>query len=83
MSDAVLVALITGAAAVFSNYIITRSNREKSAGERAKKDQEVQDRLNVIEHKIDVHNGYAEKLATLSADIRVIRTEIEHLKEAS
>ena len=80
MSDAVLVALITGLAAVASNWLITRSNREKDKAERAKLDQKTADRLAAIEHKIDVHNGYAEKLSEITADIRVIRNEIEHLK---
>ena len=80
MSDAVLVALITGAAAVISNWLITRSSRVKDSEERARLDQKTADRLSNIEHKLDVHNGYAEKLGDLSADIRVIRTEIEHLK---
>jgi len=82
MSDAVLVALITGLCAVLSNWLITRSSREKDSAARAKKEQETQDRLASIENKLDVHNGYAEKLTTLQADVRVIRTEIEHLKEA-
>ena len=59
MSDAVLVALITGAAAVLSNWLITRSNREKDTATRAKNEQEVQDRLKSIEQKVDEHNGYA------------------------
>ena len=80
MSDAVLVALITGAAAVISNWLITRSSRVKDSEERARLDQKTADRLSNIKHKLDVHNGYAEKLGDLSADIRVIRTEIEHLK---
>lgn len=81
MSDAVLVALITGLAAVASNWLITRSNREKDKAERAKLDQKTADRLSTIEHKIDVHNGYAEKLAEITADIRVIRNEIQHLQK--
>lgn len=81
MSDAVIVAFITGAAAVLSNWLITRSNRVKDSEERARLDQKTADRLSAIEHKIDVHNGYAEKLAEITADIRVIRSEIQHLKE--
>ena len=81
MSDSVLVALITGLAAVASNWLITRSSREKDKAERAKLDQKTADRLAAIEHKIDVHNGYAEKLAEITADIRVIRNEIQHLQK--
>ena len=80
MSDSVIVALITGAAAVIGQWLITRKGRNEDRIERAKLDQKTADRLSAIEHKIDIHNGYAEKLAEITADIRVIRNEIEHLK---
>lgn len=79
MSDAVLVALITGGCAVLSNWLITRNSREKDTAERAKKDQEVQDRLKVIEQKLDEHNGYAARFEKIGIDIAEIRTKIEHL----
>ena len=81
MSDAVLVALITGAAAVLSNWLITRSNREKDTAPRAKNEQEVQDRLKSIEQKVDEHNGYAKRFEEIAVVISEIRTELKHLKE--
>lgn len=81
MSDAVLVALITAGAAVLSNWLITRSNREKDTADRATKDQEVKDRLKVIEKKLDEHNGYAQRFEKISIDIAEIRTKIEHLEK--
>ena len=81
MSDAVLVALITAGSAVLSNWLITRSNREKDAADRATKDQEVKDRLKVIEKKLDEHNGYAQRFEKIGIDIAEIRTKIEHLEK--
>lgn len=83
MSDSVLVAIITGVCAVIGNWLIYRKGRKEDSAERARLDQKTDDRLKNIEHKLDIHNGYAEKLNDLRADVRVIRTEIEHLKEAS
>lgn len=83
MSEPIMVAIIAAAASIFGNLIVYGNARKKDAVERAKRDQYIDDRLKSIEHKLDTHNGYAEKLGALSADIRVIRTEIEHLKEAS
>lgn len=80
MSDSIIVALITGAAAVIGNWLITRKGRMEDRIERAKLDQKTADRLKSLEKKIDEHNGYAEKFASMTADIRVIRNEIEHLK---
>lgn len=81
MSESVLVAIITGVCAVVGNWLIYRKGRNEDRIERAKLDQKTADRLSAIEHKIDIHNGYAEKLAEITADIRVIRTEIEHLQK--
>ena len=80
MSDAVLVALITAGAAVLSNWLITRSSREKDSVTRAQKEQETQDRLKSIEKKIDEHNGYAKKFEEIAKAIVEIKTEIQHLK---
>ena len=49
--------------------------------ERAKRDQYLDDNLKTINRKLDEHNGYAAKFADISADIRVLRTEVEHIKE--
>ena len=81
MSESVLVAIITGVCAVVGNWLIYRKGRNEDRIERAKLDQKTADRLSAIEHKIDIHNGFAEKLAEITADIRVIRTEIEHLQK--
>ena len=81
MSESIVVALITGAAAVIGNWLVTRKGRLDDREERARLDQKTADRLSVIERKLDEHNGYAEKLSDIQGDIRVIRNEIEHLKE--
>lgn len=82
MSDAVLVALITGACAVLSNWLITRSNREKDTAARAKKEQETQDRLKSIEQKLDEHNGYAKRFEEIGNAIVEIKTELKHIRAA-
>ena len=80
MSDAVLVALITGVCAVLSNLLITKSNRVKDAVERANRDKEIQMRLDSIEKKVDEHNGYAKKFEQIGKDITEIRTALEFIK---
>lgn len=80
MSDAVLVALITGVCAVLSNLLITKSNRVKDAVERANRDKEIQMRLDSIEKKVDEHNGYAKRFEAIGNDITEIRTVLEFIK---
>lgn len=80
MSDAVLVALITGGAAVLSNWLIARNGRTKDAEERAAKNKEIQCRLDAIERKVDEHNGYAKRFEEIGKEITHIRTTLEFIK---
>ena len=81
MSDAVIAALIGAAASIIVNLITASNQRKKRAVEDAKKETELNMRLDSIERKLDVHNGYAEKLGDIQTDIAVIKTEIEFIKE--
>jgi len=38
-------------------------------------------RLQQIEKKLDVHNGYAEKFGEITADIKLIQKDIEFIKK--
>ena len=81
MSEGILVAIIAAGASVIGNLIVSANARKKEAIERAKRDQYLDDNLKTINRKLDEHNGYAAKFADISADIRVLRTEVEHIKE--
>lgn len=92
MSDLVKVALISGGFSVVvgaltligvivSNRAQAAKVRQKDAAESARKDQELKDRLESIEHKLDEHNGYAAKFAALSGEIIEMRNDIKWLKE--
>lgn len=90
MSDAVIVALITAGAAVLSNWLIARSNREKDAAAarkdaeaRGKDEQELRDRLKSIEQKVDEHNGYAKRFEEIAVAISEIKTELKHINRAA
>lgn len=75
----VIVALITGACAVIGNALVSRSYRRKEEQQRAIKEAEVEIRLDNIEHKLDIHNGYAEKLGEISVAIAKIQVALEGL----
>lgn len=79
MSEAVIVALITGAAAVIGQYLISRKGRMDDRIERAKRDQYLDDQLKVINRKLDEHNGYAKRFEEISRDITEIKTELKHI----
>lgn len=77
----IVVAIITGSFAVLGNWLVSRSQAEKRKIENAVRDARQEDRLESIEKKLDIHNGYAEKFAEIGQDIAVIKTEIKNLKE--
>lgn len=79
MSDVVIVALITGICSVVGQWLIARrQNKDRETAE-AVRDARIEDRLQAVEHKLDVHNGYAEKFAEIGADIAVIKNDIKTL----
>ena len=61
MSDTVLVAIITGGVTLTVNLLANWSARKKDAIERAVSEQEIKDKLDVLEKKVDEHNGYAKR----------------------
>lgn len=81
MTESILVAIITAVGAVLGQLVISSASKRKQTIEEAKREQRLNDRLEVIEHKLDDHNGYAEKFTSVTTDIAVIKTEIKGIKE--
>lgn len=81
MSDAVLAALIGAVVSLVGSLLNNWSQRKKKAIEEAQKETELKFRLESIEHKLDIHNGYAEKLGEIQTDIAVIKNDIRNIKE--
>lgn len=79
MSDAVIVAIITGLCAVFGQWIIYRNSATKRKMDDAVRDARIDDRLKSIEKKLDEHNGYAERFVEIQTDIAVIKNDIKTL----
>jgi lipopolysaccharide export LptBFGC system permease protein LptF len=80
VSDPVLIALITGLCAVVGQWLISRSQNEKRKVEEAIRDARLEDRLRSVEKKLDEHNGYASKFASIQTDIAVIKSDLKHLR---
>lgn len=83
--ESVAVALITGVLAVLGTYVgnvtISRKKAREDAIREARRDQELTDRLDRLEKKVDEHNGYAKKFEEIGKDIAIIKTEIEFLRK--
>ena len=90
MSDAIITALIMAAASVICQLLINANNRKKRSDEETEKKKQyaveeavkaenLEHRLCAIEEKLDVHNGYAEKLGDIATSIAVIENDIKTL----
>lgn len=79
MSEAVIVALITGICAVVGQLVITRQQTAKRRIDEAVRDAKLDDRLARIEERLDSHNSYAEKFVAFGTDIAVIKNDIKTL----
>ncbi len=79
MSDAVMVAIITGICAVIGQWLISRQQTTKRKIDDAVRDAKIDDRLQGIEKRLDEHNNYASKFSEIQTDIAVIKNDIKTL----
>jgi hypothetical protein len=79
LSDAIIVAIIAAAASILGQWMISRRQTKDRETAEAVRDARLEDRISAVEKKLDVHNGYAEKLGEIQTDIAVIKTQIEQL----
>lgn len=81
MSDAIIVALITACATIVTQFVINSQNKKEMSISQAVRDKDVDDRLSAIEKRLESHNSYAEKFASLTTSIVAMQKDIEYLKE--
>lgn len=85
MAESIAVAVITGVLAVFGTWVgnvsVSRKKTREDAIREARRDQELKDKLDRLEKKVDEHNGWGEKFGEIKKDIAVIKTEIEILRK--
>lgn len=81
MESTIVVALITGICSIIGNYFISMKNKKDNEIRDAQREQKQCDRLEAIEHKLDIHNGYAEKLGDISISMAMMQKDIEYLKK--
>ena len=80
-----IITIIPAIASVIGAVIAARSAVDKKAREddikNAQREQRQQDQLEEIKRKLDIHNGYAEKLGDIQLDIAGIHKDIEYLRK--
>lgn len=86
----IIVAIITSLGGIIGAYLaVQKGNRENEIKD-AQREQRQSDRLDRIdericslEKKVDIHNGYAEKLGDISISMTSMSKDIEYLKNRS
>lgn len=84
MSETLLGYVISGVFAIIGSYVANvaltiRKNREQEIKD-AQREQWQQDQFDAINHKLDIHNGYAEKFGDISRSMVAMQKDIEYLK---
>ena len=80
MTDAIIVALISACATIVAQLLINAQNKKEMSIAQAVRDKEFEDRLKVIEERLESHNSYAEKFASLTGSIIAMQKDIEYLR---
>lgn len=79
MSEGIIIAIITGLCAVLGQWLISRNQTKQSKSDERVRDARIEDHIQSMERKIDIHNGYAEKFAEIGTDIAVIKNDIQNI----
>lgn len=80
MTEAIIVAIITASASVLCQILVSRNAQKQNDIKQAVRQKEYDDRLKILERKLDEHNGYASKLSDISIAIVKMQKDIEYLK---
>lgn len=83
MSESLTLSLISSATTIIVAIIGVISAFNKLKVEMAKQEQRQNDRLDVIEKKIDEHNNYGRKFESCDKNIALLRKDMEYLKEGT
>lgn len=78
MTEAIVVALIAAIGSVIGQALISRKAQREEDIKRAVLNERTSLRLDAIERKLDIHNGYAEKFGEIQIEIAEIRKDMQH-----
>lgn len=88
MKEAIIVALITAAASIICQLIISSKDKQKDAVTRALRQQELDNKLDILTSRVNEHNNYAKMfqensvaITELSSDIKMLTMDVKYLKE--
>ena len=80
ITENIIVAVITGVFATIGVVVTNYASNKKNSIDQAKRDQQLQDKIESLSKRVDVHNGYAEKFADSTNNISLLQKDVEYIK---
>ena len=76
-----IIGILGGILGILNQLTNLRRQQEEVIKKQAVRDKDVEDRLGRIEERLNSHNSYAEKFASLTEAIVEMKTDIKWIKE--
>lgn len=76
-----IIGILGGILGILNQLTNLRKQQEEVLKKQAVRDKDVEDRLGRIEERLNSHNSYAEKFASLTEAIVEMKTDIKWIKE--
>lgn len=76
-----IIGILGGILGILNQLTNLRKQQEEVIKKQAVRDKDVEDRLGRIEERLNSHNSYAEKFASLTEAIVEMKTDIKWIKE--
>lgn len=80
ITENIIVAVVTGIFATVGVVVSNMASNRKNSVEQAKRDQKLEDKIQSLSNRVDIHNGYAEKFAESTNSINLLQKDIEYIK---
>lgn len=80
ITENIIVAVITGIFATIGVVVTNYASNKRNSISQAKRDQKLQDTIDDLTKRVDIHNGYAEKFAETTTSINLLQKDVEYIK---
>ena len=77
IAENIIIALITGGFAFAGVVVSNHASNKKNAIEQAKRDTQIEDKIQALSDRVDAHNGLADKITNIEIAIARIDTKLE------
>lgn len=77
ITETIITALITSVFAFAGVVVSNHTSNKKNSIEQAKRDQRLEDKIQVLSDRVDAHNGVMDRVANIEKSIIRIETKLE------